>query len=98
MIADGRIAAFHIVVGERSGILSLLRHDGLRRVMTMGEVTADAKQTLGQLLENSSTAQLYLELWGGSGYLCANESNGRTQGSQIGTRPVSNPATNFKGH
>ena len=55
----------------------------------MGEVTADAKQTLGQLLAKQQYRSAISRTMGGSGYLCANESNGRTQGSQIGTRPVS---------
>jgi hypothetical protein len=53
MITDGRIAAFHLFMSSWESAAAsypLLRHDGFRRVMTMGEVTAVAKQTLRQLL------------------------------------------------
>jgi hypothetical protein len=53
MITDGGIAAFHLFMSSWESAAAsypLLRHDGFRRVTTMGEATAVAKQTLRQLL------------------------------------------------
>lgn len=55
----------------------------------MGDVTAVVKQTLRQLLAKQQySAMTIFRTMGESGHLCANETNGRTQRLQMGTKPL----------